>query len=40
MMHSNNTIDLAHDYGEYELKEDLKEYWHLRRSLTGLHPQP
>jgi hypothetical protein len=37
MMHSNNTIGLAYDYGEYELREELKEPWHLRRSPTGLH---
>jgi hypothetical protein len=36
MIHSSNTIGLASDHGEYELREYLKEPWHLRRSPTGL----
>jgi hypothetical protein len=37
MMHSNTTIGLAYDHGEYEMREDLKESWRLRRSPTELH---
>ena len=34
---THNTIGLAYDHGEYEMREDLKESWRLKRSPSELH---
>lgn len=39
MMNSDTRIGLSHDYGGYELKEDLKESGALRTSCSGIIPQ-